>query len=117
MTKEYRSRCPISTTLELAGDKWTLVLVRDMINGKSKYSEFLGSPERITTNILADRLQKMETNGLVLKTLYQERPKRYAYALTPMGADLLDVAQAMSRWANKHVPDTCVPPESFMRKR
>ena len=65
-----------------------------MINGKSKYSEFLASPEQITTNVLADRLSKMEANGLVAKTLYQQRPKRYAYELTQAGRDLLPIAQA-----------------------
>ncbi len=92
-----------------------MLLVRDMVNGKSKYSEFLNSPERITTNVLASRLLKMEASGLVRKTLYQERPKRYAYALTERGHDLLPIAQAMCRWANKHLPDTWVPPDSFMQ--
>ena len=117
MKNEQRSGCPISTTLELIGDRWTLVLFRDMINGKTKYSEFLASPEQITTNVLADRLTKMEANGLVTKELYQERPKRYAYALTKAGADLLPVAQAMCNWANAHIPGTWIPPESFMQSR
>ena len=111
----FRSGCPIATTLDLVGDKWTLVILRDMINGKTRYSEFLDSPERITTNVLADRLLKMEDAGLVEKSPYQQRPVRFAYALTKKGRDLHPVIQAMCRWANKHIPDTWKPPPSFMK--
>ncbi len=111
----HRSGCPIASTLDLVGDRWTLVILRDMINGKSRYSEFLDSPERITTNILADRLTRMETEGLIEKTPYQTRPQRFEYALTRKGRDLHPVLQAMCRWANRHIPDTWVPPKAFMK--
>ena len=111
---EFRSGCPIATSLDMVGDRWTLVILRDMINGKSKYSEFLDSPERITTSILADRLSKMEDSGLIGKAPYQTRPKRYAYTLTQKGRDLHPVLQAMCRWANTYEPDTWVPPAHFM---
>jgi DNA-binding HxlR family transcriptional regulator len=110
-----RSGCPIATTLDLVGDRWTLVLLRDMLNGKTKFSEFLASPERITTNVLADRLLKMEAAGLVEKRPYQTRPERFAYALTPKGRGLHPVVREMCRWANEHVPGTWTPPDSFMR--
>lgn len=116
MRPEPRSGCPIATTLDIVGDRWTLVILRDMINGKSKYSEFLASPEGITTNILADRLSTMEANGLVRKRLYHQRPKRYAYELTEKGRALLPLAQEMCRWANTYMPETWTPPESFMHK-
>ncbi|MEP3115611.1 helix-turn-helix domain-containing protein [Nisaea sp.] len=115
MNFETRSGCPIATTLELIGDRWTLVILRDMLTGKSRYSEFLASPEGITTNILADRLTKMEVHGIVSKTPYQMRPKRFSYELTDMGRELHPVLQEICRWANRHIPDTWVPPESFMR--
>ena len=114
MTEEFRSGCPIATTLDIVGDKWTLVILRDMLNGKSKFIEFLDSPERITTNVLTDRLARMIRSGLVKKTLYNARPKRYAYELTDSGQDLLPVVQEMCVWANKHIPETWVPPASFM---
>lgn len=110
-----RSGCPIATTLDIVGDRWTLVLLRDMLNGKAKYSEFLASPERITTNVLADRLLKMEAAGLIEKRLYQTRPERFDYALTPKGRGLHPVVREMCLWANRHVPGTWVAPESFMR--
>ncbi len=110
-----RSGCPIATTLELVGDRWTLVLLRDMLNGKAKYSDFLASPERITTNVLADRLLKMEAAGLVEKRPYQVRPERYAYSLTQKGRGLHPVVREMCRWANAYIPGTWIAPDAFMQ--
>ncbi len=112
-----RSGCPIAATLDLVGDRWSLVVIRDMFTGKSRFGEFLESPEGITTNILADRLKRMERAGLIAKQPYQERPVRHAYALTPRGETLLPVLQAMCRWANREMPETWVPPDSFMRRK
>ncbi len=116
-TQEHRSPCPISTTLDIVGDRWTLVILRDLINGKRRYSDFLASPERITTNILADRLSKMEEAGLVNRRLYQERPRRYEYQLTRKGAELHPLLCAMCEWANVHYPGTWVAPDTFMSFR
>lgn len=109
-----RSDCPIATTLDCVGDAWSLVIVRDMLLGSRRYSEFLAAPEGITTNILASRLARMENLGLIEKRPYQTRPVRHEYALTAAGRDLVPVLQAMCRWANRHFPDTWVPPERFM---
>ena len=117
MEREPRSGCPIATTLDIVGDRWTLVLLRDLLTGKSRFSQFLGSPERITTNILADRLATMESAGLVTKAAYQQHPRRFEYALTRKGEALLPVLQAMCRWANVHLPGTWRPPKSFMSRR
>lgn len=114
MTEKTRSRCPISTSLDILGDRWTLVILRDLFSGKSKYSEFLASPEGITTNILAARLARMEETGLVFKTPYQTRPLRHAYALTPRGRGLKPTMQALCRWANAEFPETWTPPAHFM---
>ncbi len=111
---DFRSGCPIAATLDLVGDRWTLVILRDMLNGKSRYSHFLDSPERITTNVLADRLAKMEAAGLVTATLYSKRPPRREYRLTAKGRDLRPTVQAMCRWANTHIPGTWTPPADFM---
>ena len=110
-----RSGCPIGTTLDCLGDSWSLIVVRDMLNGKARYGEFLDSPEGITTNILASRLRRMEELGLISKSPYQTNPVRHEYTLTETGRDLAPVLQAMCRWANKHFPGTWVPPESFMK--
>jgi DNA-binding HxlR family transcriptional regulator len=109
-----RSPCPIARSLDLIGDKWTMVILRDLLTGKSRYSEFLASPERITTNILADRLERMETSGLILRQPYQDRPVRYEYRLTEKGRGLHPTLRALCRWANEFMPGTWTPPPAFM---
>lgn len=117
MRNEQRSGCPISATLDIVGDRWTLIILRDLLTGKSRYSEFLESPEKITTNILADRLDKMEAAGLIAKSPYQQRPLRNAYTLTSKGRDLHPMLREMCRWANRHISGTWAPPEWFMEER
>ena len=115
-SRKTRSGCPIANTLDIVGDRWTLIILRDMFVGNSKFSEFLASPERITTNVLTDRLQLLEQTGLVEKKPYQMRPPRYEYLMTKKGEALLPVLQAMCIWANQFIPETWVPPESFMSR-
>ena len=112
-----RSGCPIAATLDLVGDRWTLVIIRDMLNGKTKFGEFVDSPEKITTNVLTDRLALMESAGLIGKTAYQKRPPRHEYRLTHKGEALLPVLQEICRWANQFIPETWTPPRSFMSRR
>ena len=112
-----RSPCPIANTLDLVGDKWTLLIARDLLFfGKRQYREFSASPEGIPTNILADRLKRMETAGLIEKSPYQLHPVRYAYALTPKGAGLRPVLVALIEWGNRHIPGTYRPPPRQMKK-
>ena len=115
-----RSPCPVASTLDLVGDKWSLLVIRDLLAGPRTYGELLDSPEGIPTNILADRLKRLEGAGLVLKSAYQERPVRYAYALSDKGAELGDVLIALVRWGKRHVPGTRVlvrPPSAPGRGR
>src|ERR1051325_4209596 len=88
---DRRSSCPIAGALDLLGDRWTLLVIRDLFAGKTRYGEFAASAEGIPTNILADRLVKLEHSGLVRSETYQENPPRYAYALTPKGVALKPV--------------------------
>lgn len=108
-----RSVCPLARTLEVVGDRWTLLIVRDLLSGKSRFNEFLSSPEGVTTNILADRLKRMEANGLITKALYQQRPSRYAYSLTEKGRALIPVLQEICSWCNTWDPESAAPPEWF----
>lgn len=112
--QNFRSPCPIATSLDIFGDRWTLIILRDMINGKTKYGEFLQSPERITTNILAARLGTLIQHALVEKQIYQTNPKRYEYLLTKKGKDILPVLQNICVWGNTYYPDTWIAPEHFM---
>ena len=109
-----RSACPIASTLDIVGDKWSLVLVRDLLRGKRRYNQFCESPEGVPTNLLAARLRKLAAHGLIEKHPYQTRPVRYAYTLTPAGRALLPVLQEMCRWANAHIGGTWTAPDTFM---
>lgn len=102
----HRSRCPVSCILEIVGDKWTLLVVRDLFFNNHTFKELQASPEKIPTNILADRLKRLEHNGLIRRELYQERPKRYAYYLTEKGLDLEPVMRSLMVWSNKYIADT-----------
>lgn len=101
-----RSPCPIAVTLDVLGDRWTLVIVRDLIVGKRRYGEFLASAEGIPTNILADRLKRMEAEGLVEKRAYQDRPVRYEYRATEKLIGLKPVLWAIVDWGNRYYPGT-----------
>ena len=103
---KQRSSCAVASTLDLVGDKWSLLVIRDLLHGKHTYGEILQSPEGIPTNILADRLARLEHAGIIASEAYQERPVRYAYSLTPKGRDLGDVVLALVRWGRKHIPGT-----------
>jgi DNA-binding HxlR family transcriptional regulator len=110
----FRSDCPIASSLDVLGDKWTLVIIRDMAFGKSRFSDFVGSSEGIKRNILTDRLKRMEAGGLIRKVLYQSRPDRYEYRLTRMGADLLPAIQHLAVWGRKYLPHVYAPPAELL---
>jgi DNA-binding HxlR family transcriptional regulator len=101
-----RSACAIANSLDIVGDKWTLLVVRDLLHGKRTYGELVDSPERIPTNILADRLKRLESAGIITSTPYQQRPTRYAYTLTPKGSALGEVLLAFVRWGKQHIAGT-----------
>lgn len=97
-----RSACPVACFLDILGDRWTMIVIRDLLLGAKKYKDFLASPEKITTNLLADRLKRLENEGLVQKEAYQLHPPRYSYSLTTKGLDLAPLMQEMINWARKY---------------
>jgi len=101
-----RSNCAVACTLDLVGDRWSLLVVRDLLSGNATYGELQHSFEGIPTNILADRLKKLEESGIIAKSAYQEHPVRYSYELTEKGRALGDVLLALVRWGKKHIPGT-----------
>jgi DNA-binding HxlR family transcriptional regulator len=110
---ERRSSCPIANGLDLFGDKWTLLIVRDLlIRSPLRYGDFAASPEGMPTNILAERLKRLEAQGLVARAPYQQNPPRYEYRLTPKGLDLRAALAALREWGLKHVPGTSLPMEA-----
>ena len=102
----FRSPCAVACSLDLVGDKWSLLVVRDLLRGNVTYGDLQNSPEGIPTNILADRLKRLEEAGLIAKSAYHEHPVRYAYGLTEKGKALSDVLLAFVRWGKKHIPGT-----------
>ena len=98
-----RSHCPIANVLDLFGDKWSLLIIRDLLLGKTRYIDFAQSMERIPSNILANRLKRLEMAGVVERMAYCHKPLRHEYQLTTKGRDLLPLLEAMEQWARKHV--------------
>lgn len=101
-----RSPCPIANALEIVGDKWTLLIIRDAFAGKKTYSEFQASPEGIPTNILADRLKKLVAFNILKKTPYQQHPVRFSYHLTEKGRSLSPLLKETMNWGLAHIPQT-----------
>ena len=105
-----RTNCPIATTLDLLGDKWTLLIIRDIgLFGKHRNKDFQDAGERIPTNILANRLKLLVESGLVEKSPYQDNPPRYEYHLTEAGQGLVPVLQSMAVWADQYVAGVKLP--------
>ena len=105
-----RSNCPIAATLDRVGDKWSLLIIRDIgLLDKHRNKDFQDSTEGIPTNILANRLKKLTEEGLIEKRLYEERPPRYEYHLTPAGRSLLPVIGAMAEWASANITGVKIP--------
>nr|WP_298895158.1 helix-turn-helix domain-containing protein [uncultured Altererythrobacter sp.] len=107
-----RSNCPINFVLETFGDRWTLLIVRDlMFKGKQTFGAFLESEEKISTNILTDRLRRLEAHEIIEKTVAEDNRSKLIYSLTEKGKDLIPVMLEVTAWSVKHdtksnAPDT-----------
>ena len=98
-----RSDCPISCSLDVIGDKWTLLIIRDvMLRGKLSYSEFLNSEERIATNILVNRLTILEEQEILVRKVAPANKSKYIYSLTQKGADLMPIIIELMDWGAKY---------------
>jgi DNA-binding HxlR family transcriptional regulator len=100
----WRSLCPISSALDVVGDKWTILIIRDLIiHGTRTYSEFLASPEKISTNILADRLSLLTSLRLIERIEPDAAARNNAFRLTESGAALQPVLEGLGRWSHAHL--------------
>lgn len=106
LAEEHRSPCPIACTLDLIGDKWTLLVVRDLFLGRTQFKEFRASPEGIATNILTDRLGKLVEAGLAEKVVPNDGGKRATYRLTKRGRSLGPVLETVKSWGLDNIPGT-----------
>jgi len=105
-----RSTCPVACALDVVGDRWTLLVIRDLLHGKKRFGEFLGSQEHIPTNLLTDRLKRLEHEGLITSIPYSEHPRRVEYQLTAAGRELGRAVQALATWGLSQFPGTVPPP-------
>ena len=110
----WRSECPIATSLDIVGDKWTLLVLRDLLDGKTRFSEFERSPESIPTNILTERLRRLVVHGLAKRV--QGPGRRVDYLVTPKGEAMRPVLLALAAWGNDNIAGTWVPPANYLTK-
>jgi DNA-binding HxlR family transcriptional regulator len=106
MKDTRRSPCPVACALDVIGDKWTLLIVRDLACGKSQFKDFSRSPEKIATNILSDRLNRLVRHRLIEKFAKDEQSGRDAYRLTDKGRTLEPVIKAIANWGLANVQGT-----------
>lgn len=111
---DFRSDCPIASALDLIGDKWTLLILRDMLFGARRFSDFVNAAEGMKRNILTDRLKRLTEEGLIYRMPYQDNPPRFHYHLTPKGAALLPVIQELAKWGAAHIDHSYDPPQRLL---
>lgn len=118
MKPSRRSHCPIAFALDVFGDKWSLLLLRDlMFKGKRHYRELLEAEEGIATNILSDRLARLEAEGLIAKSPDPDNGRQFIYSPTPKGLDLIPALLELILWSARHDAQTAAPPAVIRRIR
>jgi len=103
MAKRYGQHCPVAKSLDVVGERWTLLIVRDLLRGAARFQDLRAKLSGIPPRLLADRLRRMERQGLVARTLYSKRPPRASYALTERGRELGLVVGALAVWGRRFV--------------
>jgi DNA-binding HxlR family transcriptional regulator len=103
MPKRYNQSCPVAKALEVVGDRWTLLAVRDLLSGAKRFQDLLATLPGIAPNILSARLKLMEEHGLIARRFYSDHPPRAEYALTDKGRELGMVVGALAAWGGRHV--------------
>ncbi len=110
INKPRRSDCPIANTLDIFGDRWTLLIIRDMMFlEKREFGEMVISNEKIATNILTDRLQRLQNSGILLKSPNPDNGTKYIYTLTEKGIQLLPIMIEVILWGMINIPGTDMP--------
>ena len=104
MPKIYGQRCPVAKTLEVVGDRWTLLVVRDLLGGARRFRDLQAGLPGLAPNILSERLKLMEEHGLVSRRFYSDHPPRAEYLLTDKGRALAPVVRALRDWGERHAP-------------
>ena len=103
MRKRYGQACPVAKTLEVIGDRWTLLVVRDLLPGRRRFRDLLDSLPGIAPNMLSDRLKLMEEHELITRHFYSDHPPRAEYELSEKGKELGVIVGALAAWGSRHV--------------
>lgn len=104
--REYGQLCPVARTLDIIGERWTMLILRDLLLGCTKFNEFIASSGgSMPTRILSDRLKMLEEQGFIERRVYSEHPLRAEYRLTPLGESLKPIGEAYFRWGVEHMLD------------
>ncbi|MEN8661143.1 MAG: winged helix-turn-helix transcriptional regulator [Lentimonas sp.] len=111
LSKNQRSPCPVAGALDIIGDRWTLLVIRDMLFGKQRFDDFLKSPERIATNILSQRLKWLIENGLTERTPDPKDGRKVIYTLTERGASLQPLIDTIAEWGLNTIHDVAIHPD------
>lgn len=101
--------CPVETTLSMMGDRWKLLIVRDLLTGTKRFGELKKSLTGISQKVLTQHLRSMEENGLVNRRVYAEVPPRVEYSLTELGLSIKPIHDAMWRWGEKYQKNAVEP--------
>lgn len=112
---KYRSNCPISSALDIIGDKWSLVIIRDLLLNKRTFKELSNSLENIATNILADRLKGLEEKGILTRNDVKDNKKTKHYKLTKKGFGLKPILQELGKWSTSFIKNE--HPKMLSKKR
>ena len=102
MLKPYNQVCPIARTLDIIGDRWTMLIVRDLFMGSTRFNQFLATSPGLPSKLLSGRLKKLEQHGLIERVVYSQHPLRAEYQLTEKGRSLVPILDAVSRWGLDH---------------
>ena len=102
MARSYEQICPIARTLDLIGERWTVLILRQLYFGDTRFSQLLQNLPGIPATVLSDRLKKLEEHGLTQRAVYSEHPLRAEYRLTPKGESLQPVLGALAAWGMEH---------------
>lgn len=105
MARTYAQICPVARTLDVVGERWTLLVLRDLFLGYTKFNEFLETSPTMPARMLSERLQMLEERGMVERVVYSEHPLRAEYHLTQFGQTLRPVIEAIFRWGIEHMLD------------
>ena len=103
MAKHYGQACPVAKTLELVGERWTLLVVRDLLGGSRRFQDLQQSLPGVAPTMLSARLKRMEAHGLIRRSFYSDHPPRASYELTDKGRELGVVVGALAAWGSRHV--------------